>query len=120
MKRTFLLIGFLILYGSAAYAGGTSQELYDECHKLENAPTDPKALIADVSCARYVDGVVDGYRIVTSLFKPARFICLPERGLSNDDVIKIFSKRYRKNPNDKSLPARSGVLLSLQDAYPCK
>lgn len=120
MKIILLIVTLLIVCGETSYAGGTSAELYDQCHKLEKSPTDAKALISDVSCTSYIDGVVDGYRIVSDLYKPAKFICLPADGLTNNNVIEIFTKWLQKNPNENATPARSGILLSLRATYPCK
>lgn len=120
MWKIVIVLGLFLSLSAVAYAGGSSEELYNKCHKLEKSPTDPKALISDVYCAAYVDGVVDGYRITADLYPKGRFICLPNSGLSNDVVIQIFSKWFKKNPKENNTPARSGVLLSLKDAYPCK
>lgn len=119
IKRVVLML-LVLGYALPAFAGKTSGELFNECHKLEKSPSDKNALISDVYCASYIDGVVDGYRIVTDLHASARFICLPASGLTNEAVIEIFSKWLQRNPKEKETPARSGVLLSLKEAYPCK
>jgi len=76
--------------------------------------------MADVYCAAYVDGVVDGYRIMADLNPSSKMICLPSAGIDNGTIIDIFSKWYKKQKDSKTVPARSGVLLSLKAAYPCK
>lgn len=119
--KILIIVGLMLSLSGVAFAGDkTAGELYDECHKLEKAPSDPKALISDVYCASYIDGVVDGYRITTDLHPKDRFICLPSGGLSVDDIIGIFSKWLHKYPKEKKTPARSGVLLSLKEKFPCK
>ena len=120
MWRISLCLCLVMLCSPSAYAGGTSKELYDECHKLERASSDPKALMADIYCAGYIDGVVDGYRIMTDLHKNIREICLPKEGLSTQKVIEIFSAWLQKNPREGKTPARTGVLLSLKAVYGCK
>lgn len=120
MWKIVIGILFIVMISAPAYAGRSSIELYEECHKLEKAPSNPKALMSDVYCAGYIDGVIDGYRITSELYPKARFICLPSTGISNDAVIKIFSKWLKNHKSEKKTPARSGVLLSLKEVYPCK
>ena len=120
MLRIALAVLIILAFPGVSIAGGTSEELYNECHKLEKAPRDQKALMADVYCAAYVDGVVDGYRIMADLNPSSKMICLPSAGIDNGTIIDIFSKWYKKQKDSKTVPARSGVLLSLKAAYPCK
>lgn len=120
MKNILFLSSFVMLCSLTAFAGGSTESLYTQCNKFKQSPNDSKTLLDSIFCTGYVDGVLDGYRVVTDLHKQARFICLPKNGLSNEETIKVFSQWYKRNPNDKSLPARSGVLLSLKEAYPCK
>lgn len=123
MKYIFylsILIACFIFVPTIQASDNSSQKLHDECHKLENAPSDPKALLSDVYCTAYIDGVVDGYRITTDLKPEDRFICLPSTGISTDAVINIFSKWLKNNPKNNNIPSRSGVLLSLKAAFPCK
>ncbi|MFA4971620.1 MAG: Rap1a/Tai family immunity protein [bacterium] len=119
--KIILIAGLILSLSSVAFAGDkTAGELYDECHKLGKAPSDPKALISDVYCATYIDGVIDGNRITSDLYPQSRFICMPNSGVSVDDAIGIFSKWLQKYPKEKKTPARSGVLLSLKEKFPCK
>jgi len=120
MRKIIFIFGLLISYSLTVQAGGSSENLYNECHKLEKSPSDKKALMSDVYCASYIDGVVDGYRITTDLYPQGKFICLPNAGMTNDAVIEVFSKWFQNNPKEKNTPARSGVLLALKDAFPCK
>jgi len=120
MSRIVIFICLITMISMPVFAGGSSKQLNEECHKLEKAKNDPKALMSDVYCAAYIDGVVDGYRLMADLNPKMKFICLPKSGISNDAVIKVFSKWLNKNPKEIELPARSGVLLSLKEAYPCK
>lgn len=117
-----IIVPFILVFVWCASieAGGTSGELLNECTKLASAPTDPKALIADVHCVGYIDGVIDSYIIVTSLYPQAKFICLPKAGLENEKALRIFQTWLKKNPKERNMPARAGVLLSLKAAYPCK
>ena len=118
IKKSFLLGVFLFCCANA-FAGGNSEELLSECTKLEKLKNQ-EGLVADVHCASYIDGVIDGYRILTDISPQARFICLPKAGLTNEQAIQIFTNWLIKHPNEKNTPARSGVLLSLKETFPCK
>ena len=109
----------ILFWCVSAQAGRTSGYLNEECSKLEKAPKDQKALIADVYCASYIDGVIDGYRIMSDLHPQTRFICLPTAGMTTHKAIQIFQKWLKNNPKNSATPSRSGVLLSLKEAFPC-
>jgi len=73
-----------------------------------------------IHCTSYITGMVDAYLPIAGLTPQARFICLPEEGISGDQAVKIFVKWVKNHPEGQDMVAKSAVLVSLGNAFPCK
>lgn len=69
-------------------------------------------------CSAYVSGFVDAVR-VTSKRKAADEVCLPEGGVQLSQVVRIFVKYLRDNPQTLHQEARTLLLTALLKAFPC-
>ena len=70
-------------------------------------------------CAGYIDGMLEMHSIMRDLFGAKTPFCLPKRGISVDQAMKVFLKWAEDNPQDMHETARSSVLISLKLAFPC-
>lgn len=121
MLTTLILLSTFVIVPHVQAQHQTSAKLFDNCSALDKTPEKiAETLVSESYCAGYISGVVDGYRITTDLYPQIKFICLPQKGISNEEVISIFKKWFKERPKEKETPARSGVLLSLREKYPCK
>lgn len=71
-------------------------------------------------CASYVSGFLDATSLATSTTKGQRNICTPERGITNDQAIRILVKYLRENPQTLHQSGRMSLYISLAKAFPCK
>lgn len=103
----------------------------DQASAIERAEELVRKCIADVSnpkeafdrihCSSYIGGILDAYSAISDLYPQSKFICLPKQtGISVDQAINIFIRWVKDHPDKHHLPARSAVLISLRDAFPCK
>jgi len=73
-----------------------------------------------IYCVSYVAGFLDGMSLATGTSGAKRNVCLPERGISNDQAIRIFVKFLREHPEGLHESGRSSLYISLARAFPCK
>lgn len=71
-------------------------------------------------CASYVSGFLDATSLATATTKGQRNICTPERGVTNDQAIRILVKYLRENPQTLHQSGRMSLYISLAKAFPCK
>ena len=87
------------------------------CEADRNSP------VGAVEFTKYCVGYVAGINDVSAVF-PAfggRLpYCLPKRGISNDQLVRIFVKWAHDNPKELHESARSSVLIALSNAFPCR
>jgi len=104
---------FLVLLSSNCYpAMQRAEELVWSC--TDETPS------SRVFCMAYMAGMLDAYTVISGLYPQAKFACIPETGISGEQVMNIFIKWVKDHPEKQHIPARTIVLLSLRDAFPCK
>ena len=74
---------------------------------------------ASIFCIGYVSGFLDANSIATSQNKAAKVVCPPQRGITNDQAIRIFVKYLRGNPSVLHESGRMSLYVALAKAFPC-
>jgi hypothetical protein len=119
MSRLGAIIAcFFSLTWSDANASSTERtdQLLWQCEAKQ--PTEAPEL-GTLSCARYIDGIMDMQAVVIGWKGPA-FFCLPSSGISVDQAIKIFVKWANEHPEELHKTARMSVLVALNSVFPCQ
>ena len=72
-------------------------------------------------CIGYVQGFVDSISVMQSLSSGNRqTVCLPQRGVANDQAVRIFVKYLRDNPQTLHESGRASLYIALAKAFPCR
>jgi hypothetical protein len=71
-------------------------------------------------CIGYVSGFLDGMSVAVTSTGGRQNVCLPQRGITNDQAIRIFVKYLRDNPQTLHETGRMSLYISLAKAFPCK
>jgi hypothetical protein len=123
MKRT--LIALLLLGSGSAWGQMDGNFILQDCGNIVKqqdggAELDTLAMTKGLFCVGYVAGLNDAFRMAPTLSRSQPFYCPPERGISNDQVVRIVVKYLRDNPAQIHESARGSVLIALSRAFPCR
>lgn len=80
----------------------------------------PDEAIGGISCISYVSGFVDGLALAVGTNKSRRVVCFPEKGVPNEQMIRIFLKYLTDNPEKLHETGRMSLLIALAKAFPCR
>lgn len=80
----------------------------------------PDEALGGISCISYVSGFVDGLALAVGTNKSRRVVCLPEKGVPNEQMIRIFLKYLTDNPEKLHETGRMSLLIALAKAFPCR
>jgi hypothetical protein len=72
-----------------------------------------------LECVAYLAGMVDMNSMVQG-FGGRGFFCIPERGISGEQQIRVFIKWAEAHPELLHESRRSGVIGAFVAAFPCK
>src|SRR5215510_6708684 len=70
-------------------------------------------------CVGYVSGVLEFHAIVRGVDPEAALFCLPARGISISEVIKLVTKYADEHPEDRQKSINAYLLGILITAFPC-
>ena len=101
-----------------ASASTTTLELMRMCEGRETVPANPTADIG--MCAMYIAGMADMHGIMVGLKNADPLFCIPEKGLSAEQQIRIFLKFAKENPDTLDKSARIVFPFALGAAFPCE
>jgi len=121
MKRLTLAIAAVAAIAGAsapASASTTTLELMRMCEGRESVPQNQSLDLG--MCAMYIAGMADMHGILVGLKNADPFFCIPEKGLSAEQQIRIFLKFAKENPNTLDKSARIVFPFALGAAFPCK
>lgn len=74
---------------------------------------------ASIFCIGYVSGFLDSHSVATTQSGASKAICTPERGITNDQAIRVFVKYLRENPKVLHESGRMSLFVALAKAFPC-
>lgn len=80
----------------------------------------PEESATSIFCIGYVSGFLDAHSLSTSQDGTRKLICTPERGITNDQAIRIFVKYLRENPKVLHESGRMSLFVSLAKSFPCE
>ena len=72
-----------------------------------------------IYCASYVGGFLDGMSLTLRASKGNKVVCIPERGITNDQAARILVKYLRENPETLHETGRVSLFVALAKAFPC-
>jgi hypothetical protein len=116
-----VVVYFATVGVARAYSG---LELLRGCNAALKMATgqhfEPQDAVNGGMCLGYVSGIMDVNQVVVVVRGRAMALfCAPERGLENEQAIRIVVKHLVDNPADLHQPARMSVVLALRRAFPC-
>ena len=76
--------------------------------------------VQSLYCIGYVSGFLDAMSVTVSTTGGRQNVCLPQRGITNDQAIRVFVKFLRENPQTLHESGRMSLYISLSRAFPCK
>lgn len=94
-------------------SGPSSIDLMKQCFAGTDGIT-----ITNAPCVGYMAGYLGAVRISASI-SDGFPICLPETGVTNEDIVAQVSEYLEVNPDALDKSARSVVFYVLASAYPC-
>lgn len=116
MKKAAILLALL----SGTVSAETAGELEVECKAVDGQGGE-QDVFNGAFCMGYLSGVIDGARSSLALVKQTdRLLCLPAKGISNDQVRRIFLKHIGEFPERMHMRAELVVIGSVALAFPCE
>ena len=77
-------------------------------------------MIESLWCIGYVAGFLDSMSIAQTLGGGRQGVCLPQRGIQNEQAIRILVKYLRDNPQHLHETGRMSLYIALGKAFPCR
>ena len=117
MRFILSVLVFAAIMGTATPAAATmrTDELLWKCRGEDQPP-----MIGVSACIGFVSGFIDAFALIDGMTEGrTRFFCLPGRGISNDQAIRIFIKWANEHPGDLHTTARTTLMLALANTFPC-
>lgn len=116
MRPAIAMLIFLAVTLSPALSSAASSQRTDEllwqCEGRDGAA-------GQLQCISYIDGMMD-MQALAKEFVSAALFCLPPKGISVDQAVRVFMKWAGDNPEQLHGSARVSVVLALASAFPCK
>lgn len=80
----------------------------------------PEEATLSIFCLGYVSGFLDANSLATAQSAGQPGICTPQRGISNDQAIRVFVKYLRENPRVLHESGRMSLYIALAKTFPCQ
>lgn len=81
---------------------------------------DSPAELGVLFCVGFISGFMDAFAIIEGMTdRKVRFFCLPKRGISNDQAVRVFVKWATEHPGDLHTTARSTLMIAFTNTFPC-
>jgi Rap1a immunity proteins len=118
MNRTlsaFAVFSFCVLSSADTFAASAERtdQLLWTCEG--EVPIKDVPWVGELSCARYIDGILDMQALMVGMGSSPLF-CLPPSGVSVDQATKIFIKWTNEHPEQLHETARGSVVVALRTA----
>ena len=88
--------------------------------QADGVPLSPQDSAGAIYCAAYVSGFLDASSLATAADKSKKMICLPERGITNDQGVRLLVKYLQENPQVLHESGRMSLFVALAKTFPCK
>jgi hypothetical protein len=127
----FLLLGLFVNPAVSDTVKGTGVELLRDCKVVVNSMEDKskfnleKDLNSYLNCVGYLSGVIDILGLYgpasreVGCHSPSAFICLPTKGISVGQAVRIVIKYLEETPEELHRVKRVLVHNALRKAFPC-
>ncbi len=125
--RAWVILTFLffLILSAPAKAIDTGAELFHACSaavkQADGFQLSVEDTVSSIYCLGYVSGFTDSVRLTSHFYKPQDpKICLPEKGASNNQLIRVVTKWLKDHPENLHESARMEVMFAFQNTFPCK
>jgi hypothetical protein len=118
-------VWLLVLLPSASRAQGPpGSELLQACGAAEKQSdgikiSDEEA-IGSIYCIGYISGFLDSLALSSAASDGGQKICLPQRGITNDQAVRVLVKFLRENPQTLHESGRMSLYIALARTFPCR
>ena len=121
---SIILVLVLSAYNPRAHAQGQDGSFYLQACGAAVKQSDGAQLSQEegagaLYCASYVSGFLDGMSLAAGSTKPQKVVCLPERGITNDQAARLVVKYLRENPQTLHQSGRMSLYIALAKSFPC-
>jgi hypothetical protein len=121
--NVIILVITLASAGQARSQGGDGSFFLSACsatqREFDNVQLSKEDEAISMYCAAYVSGFLDGMSLTLGSSNAKRVVCLPEKGISNEQAVRVFVKFLRANPETLHQTGRMSFFIALAKAFPC-
>lgn len=114
---------------AATIASDTLEQFVQKCKAVDAIKQEPEHLNGPEAfragfefgqCVGYISGVLELHAVVRGLDADAALFCLPDRGFSLNDAIKLVTTYAEKHPEQLQVPIGVNLLSILVSEFPCQ
>jgi hypothetical protein len=124
MKRILVLLSVLLTSLGDLNARETGIEFLRGCgatvKQADGVAVTVEESIESIWCVGYLSGFADALRLSATFFEPQnQGVCLPEKGVSNEQLARVVTKWLKNHPESLHQSGRTEIMLALGEAFPC-
>lgn len=121
----FCFLWVLLLPPSISRAQGPpGSELLQACgaaqKQSDGIRISDEETIGSIYCIGYVSGFLDSLALSAAASGAGQKICLPQRGITNDQAVRVLVKFLRENPQTLHESGRMSFYIALAKTFPCR
>jgi hypothetical protein len=124
MRIHALTLAALLFVPSAFAAPTTGVQILQACgsavKQQDGAQISMQESIESIWCIGYLGGLLDGFGMSPPKINGRQVLCLPEQGITNDQLVRLVTKWLREHPENLHESGRMEALIALSKAFPCK
>ena len=118
-------VWLLVLLPSASRAQGPpGSELLRACgaaqKQSDGIKISDEEAIGSIYCIGYISGFLDSLALSSAASGGGQKICLPQRGITNDQAVRVLVKFLRENPQTLHESGRMSLYIALARTFPCR
>jgi hypothetical protein len=114
-----LLLPAVAMAADESYPVATGDDLGRVCANPSGATLSDKERERLLVCGSYIRGYLGYYSTARSLMRNQEY-CLPQAGVSAEQVRRLYVAVLEKRPQIRDYPAAVDLTSILKAAYPCK
>lgn len=124
MRVSLALTVVMLVFAQNTSASPDGSELLRACNASNKQEDGIKVSEEEAAyalwCIGYVAGFLDGFQISSYTKAGGKTLCLPNKGITNDQAIRVITKSLKDHPETLHKSGRSAIFTVLASAFPCK